>query len=508
MTDAELLRFCDFVRDQVGLDFPQKNWSSLRRTLSRGAASHGFISVAEFVKWITEISDHEKKIDILASLLTIGETFFFRDPKTFDGIEHFIIPDVIRSKSEIQKTFRIWSAGCSTGEEPYSLAILCTRTLLSASNLQIQILATDINKESLKKAKIGFYKEWSFRGAPPWLKKDYFLKVPGGYELNSTIRSMVEFRRLNLVSFDYSSILNDFGPVDLILCRNTIMYFTAEVRKRIVENMLLWLNVGGWLILSPSEVPHVVHRKLRLMTLPGAILFRRKSGAEDIIRSFQSLDPQAIHTIKPDKKKDWWIIDELLKAKAPVVKHRPFTEQEPHENLGLEEELKKARQEFELANYNETVNILKNFSSNIETDPGLLGPVCYLLAKAYANLGMLKEAQDSIEQALKVDKLNIAYHHIFASILQAKEMPEEASRRLERILFLDPDHIMANVTLATIQTKLNNKSKAVRHIRNAMTLLDGLSPEEVVPDSDGVTAAHLREMVKSAMLVVDEKNRR
>jgi chemotaxis protein methyltransferase CheR len=200
--------------------------------------------VAEFVKWITEISEHEKKIDILASLLTIGETFFFRDPNTFDGIEHFIIPDVIRSKSEIQKTFRIWSAGCSTGEEPYSLAILCTRTLLSASNLQIQILATDINKESLKKAKIGFYKEWSFRGAPPWLKKDYFLKVPGGYELNSTIRSMVEFRRLNLVSFDYSSILNDFGPVDLILCRNTIMYFTAEVRKRIVENMLLWLNVG------------------------------------------------------------------------------------------------------------------------------------------------------------------------------------------------------------------------------------------------------------------------
>jgi len=304
VTDAELLSFCDFVRDQVGLDFPQKNWSSLRRTLSRGAASHGFISVAEFVKWITEISDHEKKIDILASLLTIGETFFFRDPKTFDGIEHFIIPDVIRSKSEIQKTFRIWSAGCSTGEEPYSLAILCTRTLLSASNLQIQILATDINKESLKKAKIGFYKEWSFRGAPPWLKKDYFLKVPGGYELNSTIRSMVEFRRLNLVAIDYSSILNDFGPVDLILCRNTIMYFTAEVRKRIVENMLLWLNVGGWLILSPSEVPHVVHRKLRLMTLPGAILFRRKSGAEDIVRSFQFLEPQFIHTIKPDKKKD------------------------------------------------------------------------------------------------------------------------------------------------------------------------------------------------------------
>jgi chemotaxis protein methyltransferase CheR len=511
VTDSELLKFCDFVRDQVGLDFPQKNWGSLRRTLSRGAASNGFISVAEFVKWIAETSDYEKRVDILASLLAVGETFFFRDLKTFDGIEHFIIPDVIRSKSETQKTFRIWSAGCSTGEEPYSLAILCRRTLLPASNLQTQILATDINKESLKKAKIGFYKEWSFRGAPPWLKKDHFTKVPGGYELDSTIRSMVQFRRLNLVSFDYSSILNDFGPADLILCRNTIMYFTAEVRKKIIENLLLWLNVGGWLILGASEVPHVVHRKLRLMTLPGAIFFRRKSGTEDIHRSFQSLEPKAIHTIKPDTKKDWWIIDELQKVKAPIIKgtvreRAPSQEQKPHENLRIEQELGKARKEFELANYNETINILKNFPLNIQTEPALLGSACYLLAKAYANLGMLKEAQDSIELALNVDKLNIAYHHIYASILQAKEMPEEASKRLERILFLDPDHIMANVSLATIETKLNNKSKAVRHIRNAMTLLDGLSPEEIVPDSDGATAVHLREMVKSAMLVVDEKN--
>ncbi|MGA8830805.1 MAG: CheR family methyltransferase [Desulfomonilaceae bacterium] len=508
MTDAELLRFCDFVRDQVGLDFPQKIWGSLRRNLARGAAAHGFGSVVEFTRWITETPGQGKKLDILVGLLTVGETFFFRDQKALEAIDRVIVPYIVGTKPELNKTVRIWSAGCSTGEEPYSIAILLKRSLWASSNQQVKILGTDINKESLEKAKKAIYKEWSFRGVPSWLKKDHFSRVPGGYELDPKIRSMVEFRRLNLASFDYSSVLGNFGPVDLVLCRNTLMYFTSEVRKRIIGKVLFWLNTGGWLLVGPSEVPHVVHRKLKLVTLPGAIFFRRNSGAEDILRSFQSFEPQAIRTIKPDKEKDWWIIDELQKAKAPVLKHRPFAEQEPHENLGLEEELQKARQEFELANYNETVNILKNLSSNIELDPALLGPICYLLAKAYANLGMLKEAQDSIEQALKVDKLNIAYHHIFASILQANEMLEEASKRLERILFLDPDHIMANVTLATIQTKLNNKSKALRHIRNSMTLLDGLSPEEVVPDSDGASADHLREMVKSAMLVVDEKNRR
>ncbi|MGP8282894.1 MAG: CheR family methyltransferase, partial [Desulfomonilaceae bacterium] len=343
MTDAELLRFCDFVRDQVGLDFPQKIWGSLRRNLARGAAAHGFGSVVEFTRWITETPGQGKKLDILVGLLTVGETFFFRDQKALEAIDRVIVPYIVGTKPELNKTVRIWSAGCSTGEEPYSIAILLKRSLWASSNQQVKILGTDINKESLEKAKKAIYKEWSFRGVPSWLKKDHFSRVPGGYELDPKIRSMVEFRRLNLASFDYSSVLGNFGPVDLVLCRNTLMYFTSEVRKRIIGKVLFWLNTGGWLLVGPSEVPHVVHRKLKLVTLPGAIFFRRNSGAEDILRSFQSFEPQAIRTIKPDKEKDWWIIDELQKAKAPVLKHRPFAEQEPHENLGLEEELQKAR---------------------------------------------------------------------------------------------------------------------------------------------------------------------
>ncbi len=510
MTDAELLKFCDFVRNQIGLDFPQKIWGSLRRNLARGAAVHGFGSVAEFARWVTESPGDEKRIDILVGLLTVGETFFFRDQRALEGIERVVVPNIVGTRPEHDKTLRIWSAGCATGEEPYSIAILLKRSPWSSSDRQIRILGTDINKESLEKAKKAFYKEWSFRGVPSWLKKDHFCKVPGGYALDPKIRSMVEFRRLNLVSFDYSSVLDDFGPVDLVLCRNTLMYFTSEVRKRIIEHVLFRLNTQGWLLVSPSEVPHVVHRNLRLVTLPGAIFFQIKSGLGEKNQLVPPLATMSNNRSGPvSQKKDWWNIDELRESQAPASKvsllpPSVFVSHKQNETTGTAVDLERAHKAFDHSDYHTTINILKNVSSKTEPDPTLLGAVCYLLAKSYANLGWIEEAEAAIEKAINEDKLNVAYHYIYASILQAKELPEKAAERLEKVLFLDPDHIMANISLATLETKLNNKTEALRHIRNAMTLLEGLSPEYVAPDSDGATAAHLREILMSTLATAEE----
>ncbi|MFH0959969.1 MAG: hypothetical protein V1897_14845, partial [Pseudomonadota bacterium] len=145
-----------------------------------------------------------------------------------------------------------------------------------------------------------------------------------------------------------------------------------------------------------------------------------------------------------------------------------------------------------------TIELLKNRPA-IEADPSVLGERQFTLASACANLGLLNEAQESIEKALELDKLNPSYHQMLASILQARNMNQEAMDRLQRVLFLDPDNVMANVTLGTIQSSLRNHTEALRHMRNAMKLLDQLSSEEIVPDSDGATAAHIKEMVQSAI---------
>ena len=156
-----------------------------------------------------------------------------------------------------------------------------------------------------------------------------------------------------------------------------------------------------------------------------------------------------------------------------------------------EQSIRAALEAFEKSDYLKAVTILKQFSAASESKSEFRGQTQYLLAKAYANLGMLTEAQDAIEQAINADKINVTYHHMYASILQAADLIQEASERLQKVLFLDPHHVMATVTLGTINKKLNNRTEALRHIRNAMNLLKSLSPEEVVPDSDGETAAHL-----------------
>ncbi|MGC8603801.1 MAG: CheR family methyltransferase [Desulfomonilaceae bacterium] len=511
MTDSELLKFCDFIRDEVGLDFPPKKWGLLKRSLSYGAASQGFKSVTEFVRWITQGLNSEKRVDILVRLLAIGETFFFRDQKTFEGIDKVIIPEIISSKSDSIKTFRIWSAGCSTGEETYSIAILLKRSLLASLNWQIEILGTDINRESLKKAKLGFYKEWSFRGAPTWLKDGYFSKVAGGYELNSTIKAMVQFHPLNLASFDYSKVLQDFGPVDLMLCRNTMMYFAEGTRKRIIENALLWMNNGGWIILSPTEMPHVVHHRLRLVTLPGAIFFRLNSGRSETgqeIEDSSSLSFKGFRTSsqKIGPLKNIKLQNENSFSTLRSLPASRLAKAQVHENdLVIKQKSFNAFCALKRSDYNETLSILGDILLNNETESLLIGNCYYLQARAYANLGLLEQAHGAIENATKIDKLNVAYHYISSCILLARGMIEEASARLEKVLFLDPDHIMANVTQATIQIKLNNKQLALRHIRNALRSIDSLEPNEIVPDSDGATVTHIREMINSALVTMGEK---
>jgi chemotaxis protein methyltransferase CheR len=495
MTDSELRKFSDFVRNLVGLDFVPKNWPSLKRSLSRASLSRGFETTTEFVKWIRDVSDDATKIDILASLLTIGETFFFRDSKTFEGIERVIIPDLINSRHSDLSPLRIWSAGCSTGEEPYTLAVLFKRLFYHHKQYQFQILGTDVNKESLEKANKGFYKEWSFRGAPHWLKKDFFTQVDGGYQLHSSVTSAVEFRYLNMVSQEYSSALYGFTPLDIILCRNTMMYFTSDVRKKIIDRMLFWLSDEGWLILSPSEVPHVANQKLELVKAPGAVFFRRKKTPTEMFRS------SSVETIP--SKKNCLIEQKPKQSPAPVT---PISTQwdiaarsQVEDSTGsFEKDLELAGKAFSVSDYRKIIELLKDRPEK-EANQILSGQRYFMLAKAYANLGILDEAQRSIEVALTIEKLNPSYHYMFASILQAREMKQEAVERLQRVLFLDPDHIMTNVTLGTIQKGLNKRNESLRNMRNAIMLVDRLPSEEIIPDSDGATAVHIKEMILSTI---------
>jgi chemotaxis protein methyltransferase CheR len=173
ISDAQLLQLGDVVARHLGLHFPRERWLDLQRGVCGAAKECGCPDLDSYVQGLLSPLT-QTHLDVLASRLTVGETYFFREKRSFDVFEKDIVPELIRARAGSGKTIRIWSAGCATGEEPYSVAIVLSNLMAGMKKVNVEILATDLNSKSLLKASEGIYGEWSFRGTPPWVSEHIF----------------------------------------------------------------------------------------------------------------------------------------------------------------------------------------------------------------------------------------------------------------------------------------------------------------------------------------------
>ena len=231
-------------------------------------------------------------LEELATRLTVAETHFFRIKPQIDALAQTVLPDLER-RSAATHALRFWSAGCSTGEEAYTLAILWTQL---RSSRDVSILGTDLHPQSLEAARCGRYGEWSFRDTPAEVTDRYFSLVahesaqPGSpsraqslghratWQIADSLRQMVRFEVLNLLSADWSHV----AQFDLILCRNVMIYFSNPTAQHLVERLAARLRPGGWLMLGPSDpppLPATLERcRLTVHYEHGAILYRKQPG--------------------------------------------------------------------------------------------------------------------------------------------------------------------------------------------------------------------------------------
>lgn len=233
--------------------------------MAAAAMEFGLDDAATCVKWLISTAPTRETMGILSNHLTVGETYFFRDRKIFDALEQVVLPDLIRSHS----TLRIWSAGCCTGEEPYSIAMLLDR--LAPGHGGISILATDVNPRFLEKANRGVYSEWSFRGAPSWAIERHFRRVGQGYELSRRISEMVRFSRLNLAEDPYP------GAMNLVFCRNVLMYFSPDKAAKLALDLHRATADDGWLVVNPVEASHELFSGFEPVDFPGAMMYRKRA---------------------------------------------------------------------------------------------------------------------------------------------------------------------------------------------------------------------------------------
>ena len=193
ISDASLSQFSELVATQMGLYFPRERYRDLEREAGHAAGDFGFEDSESCIQWLLASPLTKSRIKVLASHLTVGETHFFRDRNLFEVLERHILPELIQRR-QAERRLRIWSAGCSTGEEPYSIAILLSKFANDLKGWNISIMATDINPLSLRVASKGVYGEWSFRDTPEWIKQGYFKSTQEGrYKIHRHIKKMVKF---------------------------------------------------------------------------------------------------------------------------------------------------------------------------------------------------------------------------------------------------------------------------------------------------------------------------
>lgn len=501
--DIFLSRISELITDRMGLYFPTKHWPDLRRGIHSAVSDSGFKDIESFIQGLLSSPLTRRQIEILAGYLTVGETYFFRNNSIFEALVDHVLPGLIRTCGAANKQLRIWSAGCATGEEPYSIAILLSRMIPDIKSWNIRILATDINPIFLHKASEGLYSEWSFHGTNVEIKKQYFEKtVEGQYQILPGIKKLVGFSYLNLAEDPYPSLLNDTNAMDVILCRNVLMYFDRKRQRMVVSKLYSSLLDGGWLIVSPCETSCYLFSRFETVNFPGTVLYKK-----DLNRTDQRRIPPPIGS---NKIKD---TVPFPAAKAPVDAsfeiprnfnfpiqtgrarlhdvqwERPKTDTVPI----IESILTPYEAAHELYVQGRYAEVIEKIARPDQDDPEAMA----LAARSYANQGMLTEALKWCEKALAADRLNPGFHFLMATILHEQGKSEDAKASLKRVLYLDPDFVAAYFVLGNLYGKQENFNESKRYFTNAMTLLKDYKQAEVLPESDGMTAGRLSEIITS-----------
>ncbi len=275
LTDELYLLFRDLMQERCGLAYPERKRADLAHGLGAALRASKLGSLAQLY---ADARAHGPAWETLVASLTIGETYFFRNQAQFDALREQIVPELIARRSSI-RTLRIWSAGCATGEEPYSIAMMLSELLPDPAQWQVHILATDINPQFLARAREGLYGNWSFRDTESRLRDIYFTPEGNRWRLSPSIRQMVNFSRLNLVEPCYPAIINGTYGQDIIFCRNVTIYFDEPTTRQIIERFYAALFPGGWLVVGHAEPQADLYQRFEVHNFPRTILYRKQLDA-------------------------------------------------------------------------------------------------------------------------------------------------------------------------------------------------------------------------------------
>jgi chemotaxis protein methyltransferase CheR len=263
----------DFIHGYCGIYFDDGSKFLLERRLARRLEQRQLSTFEEYYHFLRYDRKREEELSVLIDNLTTNETYFFRESPQLRAFSEEILPELRRSLAD-RKTLRIWSAGCSTGEEPYTIAILLLESGDWWRDWQVEILGSDINQRVLHTARKGVYKKGAHRvTTPPMLAKYFVEEEKGNYRIIDRVRELVSFSSLNLLDPYKTGLISN---MDVIFCRNVIIYFDREAKKKVIASFYDKLREGGYLLLGHSESLINISNAFSLRTLKNDMVYQKQ----------------------------------------------------------------------------------------------------------------------------------------------------------------------------------------------------------------------------------------
>lgn len=495
LSEAQFGRFRDLVRQRSGLEVGPRRRGDLEKAVTQALADTGSPNVGTLYAKLTDTAGGRPALEAFIANLTIGETHFFRNRAQMEALEEVILPDIIKRKKGIRR-LRIWSAGCATGEEPYSLAILLERMIPDLAAWNVTILATDINRQAIEKAQRGTYSSWSFREVPEDIERNYFSKREGRIEVLPRIRKLVTFGYLNLIEDAYPSLTTNTQSMDLILCRNVLIYFQESTTEKVVDRLHESLVDGGWLVVGAAEPSQRTFSEFVVHNFPKTVVYQ-KSGAEAGGVVSTSL-PTTID--KPDEKLPTdaaWVPPTQDSKKAPVADPEPPSIPAPAPPVPASAAVPvgSVQEALELIEGGNKDRALAMLIGLARSDNHAAYAAC-LVAKIHASRLQLYEAEHWINIAIERDPLLAPAHYVSGLILQEYGRIEGALAALRRCAYADPEFALGHFALAGLLNRLGEKRRAQKELSNVAAILESQNREALVPEGDGLTVGRLLELVQ------------
>jgi chemotaxis protein methyltransferase CheR len=497
-------KIADLVERESGLHFPsgrrEPAESGIRRAMERAR-------VRQPEQYLALIRQEQAAMEELIAELTVGETYFFRDEAQFTFIREELAPRY-RRRAAAGHRLRVWSAGCASGEEPYSLAIVMREAGLGP---QTQVLGTDIARHRLASARQARYSKWSLRGVAPAVAERYFRRQGREYALVPEVREGVEFRYLNLAEDHYPSLASGIWGMDLILCRNVLIYFDHETVARVARRLVDSLTDDGWLVLGASDPPIAELVDCEVVMGEQTIAYRRQGrrgasprpawrrATQPPAAAEASVEPApgAVPPLSPAE--DRRALDAFDAMAAGHAAEAPAVEASVKSADADPDAVAAALVAYRAGRYEEAERHAAARLDAGDDDAALW----VIRARALANRGLLQDAERVCVAALDRHRTSPELLYLHSMLLGQAARHTEAAAAARAALYLDRSFVVAHLALADASARAGRRPDARRALRNAARLLEGLPPEAEVAGTDGERAGRLAELVRMRLQLLE-----